>query len=97
MMLAISDGDGADNQYYADGIRPINGAAAIFYYLNTEGNIFIYDGTPIAGGIRFPSSVPAPSTPYRLVYLSFGFEAISDAGTRAELINEIITFLNTGS
>jgi thermitase len=97
MMLTIWDGDGADNQNWADGILPYGNSIAIFYYLNEEGNIFIKNGTPIAGGIRFPSSVPAPSTPYRLVYLSFGFEAISDAGTRAELIDEIIEFLNTGS
>jgi hypothetical protein len=97
MMLAISDGDGADNQYFADGILPVGGSTAIFNYLDEEGGLFTLDGVPIAGGIRFPSPVPAPSTPYRLVYLSFGFEAISDAGTRAELIDEIIKFLNTGS
>ena len=97
MMLVIWNGDGADNQYSADGIIPISGSAAIFYYLNDEGDIFIYGDTPIAGGVRFPSPVPAPSTPYRLVYLSFGFEAISDAGMRAELIDEIIKFLTTGS
>jgi hypothetical protein len=97
MMLTISDGDGADNQYYADGILPYGGSTAIFHYLNEEGGIFMKNGVSIAGGIRFPSSIPAPSTPYRLVYLSFGFEAISDAGTRAELIDEIVKFLNTGS
>jgi subtilisin family serine protease len=97
MMLAISDGDGADNQYSADGILPVGGSTTIFNYLDEGGGFFTLDGVPIAGGIRFPSPVPAPSTPYRLVYLSFGFEAISDAGTRAELIDEIIKFLNTGS
>jgi hypothetical protein len=99
IMLVIWDGDGADNQYSADGILPVGGstAIAIFNYLDEEGDLFTLDGVPIAGGIRFPSPVPAPSTPYRLVYLSFGFEAISDAGTRAELIDEIIKFLNTGS
>jgi len=97
MMLTIWDGDGADNQYWADGILPYGGSTAIFNYLDEEGYIFTLGGVPIAGGIRFPSPVPAPSTPYRLVYLSFGFEAVSDAGTRAELIDEIITFLNTGS
>ncbi|MEM1517953.1 MAG: S8 family serine peptidase [Nitrososphaerota archaeon] len=97
MMLVIWDGDGADNQYFADGILPIGGSTAIFNYLDEEGDLFTLGGDPIAGGIRFPSAMPAPSTPYRLVYLSFGFEAISDAGTRAQLIDEIITFLNTGS
>ena len=97
MMLTIWDGDGADNQYWADGILPYGGSTAIFYYLDEEGDLFTWQGEPIAGGIRFPSGMPAPSTPYRLVYLSFGFEAISDAGTRAELIDEIIKFLNTGS
>jgi hypothetical protein len=97
MMLVIWDGDGADNQYFADGILPYGGSTAIFNYLDEEGGLFTLGGVPIAGGIRFPSPVPAPSTPYRLVYLSFGFEAISDAGTRAELIDEIIKFLNTGS
>jgi thermitase len=97
MMLAISDGDGADNQLWADGIVPTGDSAPIFYYLDEEGNTFVYNGVPIAGGVRFPSQVPAPSTPYRLVYLSFGFEAISDAGTRAELMDEIVNFLRTGS
>jgi len=97
MMLAISNGDGADNQYWADGIRPRGGSKAIFNYLDEGGKLFKLGGLLITGGIRFPSTVPAPSTPYRLVYLSFGFEAINDAGTRAELIDEIIKFLNTGS
>jgi len=97
MMLTIWDGDGADNQYWADGILPCGGSTAIFNYLDEEGSVFTLEGVPIAGGIRFPSPVPAPSTPYRLVYLSFGFEAVSDAGTRAELIDEIIKFLDTGS
>ena len=97
MMLVISGGDGADNQGWADGILPYGGSTAIFNYLDEEGGLFTIDGVPIAGGIRFPSPVPAPSTPYRLVYLSFGFEAISDAGIRAELMDEIIKFLDTGS
>jgi hypothetical protein len=97
MMLAISGGDGADNQAWADGILPYGGSTAIFNYLDEEGNLFTRNGVPIAGGVRFPSPVPAPSTPYRLVYLSFGFEAINDAGTRAELMDEIIKFLDTGS
>jgi hypothetical protein len=99
MMLVIWDGDGADNQYYADGILPYgsSGSTTIFIYLDEEGHLLTSGGTPIAGGIRFPSPAPAPSTPYRLVYLSFGFEAISDAGMRAELMDETIKFLNTGS
>ena len=97
MMLVIWDGDGADNQYWPEGILPYGGSTAIFNYLDEEGDLFTVEEVPIAGGIRFPATVPAPSTPYRLVYLSFGFEAISDAGTRAQLIDEIITFLNTGS
>jgi hypothetical protein len=97
MMLVIWDGDGADNQYWADGILPYGGSTAIFNYLDEEGGLFTLDGVPIAGGIRFPSAAPAPATPYRLVYLSFGFEAISDAGTRAELMDQITIFLNTGS
>jgi len=97
MMLVIWDGDGADNQAFADGILPTEGSTAIFNYLDEGGDLFTLGGAPIAGGVRFPSAVPAPATPYRLVYLSFGFEAISDAGTRAELIDEVIKFLNTGS
>lgn len=96
MMLVIWNGDGADNQYDPDGIVPVGGSAAVFIYLDEGGNPLTEYGTLIAGGVRFPAGVPAPSTPYRLVYLSFGFEAISDAGTRAQLIDEIITFLNTG-
>jgi hypothetical protein len=95
--LVIWDGDGADNQYCADGIVPTEDSTAIFLYLDEEGDIFTLYGVPIAGGIRFPLAVPAPLTPYRLVYLSFGFEAISDAGIRAELMDQIISFLNTGS
>jgi len=97
MALVIEDGDGADNQDWPDGIVPYGGSAAIFYYLDEGGNIFTLGGNLIAGGIRYPSGVPAPATPYRLVYLSFGFEAINDAGTRAQLMDEIIKFLNTGS
>jgi len=92
MMLAISGGDGADNQLWPDAIIPAGNSTPVFFYLDSDGNPL-----EIAGGVRFPAPVPAPPAPYRLVYLSFGFEAISDAGDRAQLMDNIIRFLKTGS
>jgi hypothetical protein len=40
MMLVIWDGDGADNQYWADGILPYGGSTTIFNYLDEKGDLF---------------------------------------------------------
>ncbi len=73
--VSIEGGDGADNQSYPDVIDSIAPARVIFDY----------DGDPLKhGGVRheFGSS--------KVVYLSFGFEAISSVRDREALLTRIV-------
>jgi hypothetical protein len=72
----IEGGDGADNQTYPDVIDSIAPARVIFDYSDPLKH----------GGIRFESG----ST--QVVYLSFGFEAISNAADRALLMSRIVNW-----
>jgi hypothetical protein len=74
--LVIEGGDGADNQTYPDVIDSIAPARVIFDYSDPAKH----------GGVRFESG----ST--QVVYLSFGFEAISNAPDRVLLLSRIISW-----
>ncbi len=73
--VSIEGGDGADNQSYPDVIDSIAPARVIFDY----------DGDPLKhGGVRHEIGSS------KVVYLSFGFEAISSVQDRAALITRIV-------
>jgi len=73
--ISIEGGDGADNQSYPDVIDSIAPARVIFDY----------EGDPLKhGGVRQEIGSS------KVVYLSFGFEAISSVQDRAELITRIV-------
>jgi len=73
--IGIEGGDGADNQSYPDVIDSIAPARVIFDY----------DGDPLKhGGVRQEIGSS------KVVYLSFGFEAISSVQDRAELLTRIV-------
>jgi sugar lactone lactonase YvrE len=85
MDLAITGGDGANNQLHPDGIRPIGTGIGSFQYVTA------------------PGETPAPENPYgavriegtyRLLYLSFGFEAIADSEVRAALLKKALAYLH---
>lgn len=75
--LTIRGGDGADNQDFPDVVDAIAPAEVIFDYS---------DPTKY-GGIRYESGGT------RLVYLSFGFEAIDNGPDRALLMSRIVDWL----
>ncbi len=80
LALAISGGDGANNQEYPSDIDPRGEFATEILTYSPGRN----------GGIAVDTGV------YRVVYLSFGFEAINNAADRAALMEGAIGFL-TGS
>jgi hypothetical protein len=77
MSLAISGGDGANNQQYPSDIDPRDAAAS---------TILTYDASR-NGGIKVDTGT------YRLVYLAFGFEAINNAADRSALMQNALEWL----
>jgi len=79
MILGISDGDGADSQYWPSEISPITGSAdGIFYYKD--------DGC---------AAVRVDTGTYKVVYFAFGFEAINSSSDRNEVMRRVVTLLTT--
>jgi len=77
LALNIGGGDGANNQEYPSDIDPRDELASEILTYTAGRN----------GGIMADTGV------YRVVYLSFGFEAINNAADRAALMEGIIGFL----
>ncbi|MGD9140431.1 MAG: Omp28-related outer membrane protein [bacterium] len=75
--VTIRGGDGADNQDFPDVIDAIAPAEVIFDYSDPAKH----------GGIRYEGGGT------RLVYLSFGFEAIDNQHDRANLMSNIVAWL----
>ncbi|MFH1312562.1 MAG: Omp28-related outer membrane protein [Candidatus Eisenbacteria bacterium] len=76
LSITIEGGDGADNQNYPDVIDSIAPAQVIFDYSDPAKH----------GGIRFDSDSS------KVVYLSFGFEAISTPEDRVLLLSRIVNW-----
>ena len=77
MSLAISGGDGADNQDYPDAIDPYDAAAHVIFTYNASQN----------------GALAVDTGTYRVVYLGFGFEAIDNATDRALLMQRALDWL----
>ncbi len=77
LSLAISGGDGANNQLYPSDIDPRDASAS---------TILTYDANR-NGGIKVDTGV------YKVAYLSFGFEAINNAADRAALMQGAINWM----
>ncbi|MBN1135062.1 MAG: S8 family serine peptidase, partial [Anaerolineae bacterium] len=79
--IAISGGDGANNQNYPSAIGLGTGAVGLYDY----------DGTTYTwGALRWEGA-------YRVVYFAFGFEAISTAATRASVMSNVLSWLEGGA
>jgi len=78
LLLALSGGDGAGNQTSPSEIAP-NGTGSA--------SIFTYGGTSQTAGVRFEASGS------RVVYLAFGFEAVSTSADRQTLAASICDWL----
>lgn len=74
----IQSGDGANNQDWPDGIQPISPATSCFYYS---------DASPYKAGISVQSEA------YRVVYFSFGFEAINNMPDRTTIMSRLLAWL----
>jgi hypothetical protein len=75
--LTIRGGDGADNQDFADVIDALPPAQVIFDYSDPAKH----------GGIRYENGDT------RVVYLSFGFEAVDNMSDRALLMSRMVDWL----
>ena len=110
LSLSIADGDGANNQVWPDGISALSPAVPILYYDSSsgatdadrsEGSIPFLKEKPQGKYIATPSSEPiagalrVEENGHRVVYFSFGFEAINGAAvnTRAQVLKRVIDWL----
>jgi hypothetical protein len=75
--LVIQDGDGASNQEYPDDIDPADDSATVIWKYDANRN----------GAIR------ADTGTYKVVYLSFGFEAIDNAIDRRAVMGAAMEWL----
>lgn len=79
--ITITGGDGASNQSYPSAIGL--GADAV--------GLYDYTGTTYTwGGLRYAGT-------HRVVYFSFGFEGISAAATRATVMGNVLSWLESGA
>ncbi len=81
LSLSISGGDGANNQQYPSDIDPRGIYASAILTYDAQRN----------GGVKADTGV------YKVVYLSFGFEAINNAADRAALMTNAINWLMPSS
>jgi hypothetical protein len=79
--VTISGGDGANNQVYPSAIGLGAGAVGLYDYTGT---------TYTWGALRWEGA-------YKVVYFSFGFEAINAAATRASVMDKVLTWLEGGA
>lgn len=82
LQLAISGGDGANNQTSPDEIAPLTSATTTFTYTGSA-----------AGGA---GAIRVDTGDYRAVYFSFGFEAINSAQDREAVMGRVISWLKAG-
>lgn len=75
---SISGGDGANNQLYPDGIRPLDPARSLLQY---------------RGEKNLSAALTCDTGNYRVVYFAFGFEAIDGAGARREVMGRVMDWL----
>ncbi len=78
LSLAISGGDGANNQDYPSDIDPADASGSV---------ILTYDASR-NGAIKVDTGV------YKVVYLAFGYEGINNAADRSALMQGIIGWLS---
>ncbi len=76
--ISINGGDGAGNQSYPSEVSPVNGAFGVFDYSGSYG----------WGGLAVDTGT------YKVVYFSFGFEAVDNSGDRNAVMDDIVTWLN---
>lgn len=111
LSLSITGGDGANNQLWPDGIVTLSPAVPVLFYdpLSimpeahfSEGNMpsakarQSEDQTRGAVSITLAGALRVEESGHRVVYFSFGFEAINGAAgnSRADVMKRVIVWLN---
>lgn len=77
--LSLTGGDGASNNIYPDRIDPLDTSAT---------TILNYTGSPL-----YSAALKVDTPAYRVVYLGFGFEAISTQANRRLLMQRVLAWL----
>ncbi|KUK44671.1 MAG: Uncharacterized protein XD72_0974 [Methanothrix harundinacea] len=75
--FGISEGDGADNQYWPSEIRPITSYAKEIFKYKDDG----------CAAVRVDTEI------YKVVYFAFGFEAINSSSDRDEIMGRVLSEL----
>ncbi|MFH1101205.1 MAG: CARDB domain-containing protein [Methanobacteriota archaeon] len=78
LTLAISGGDGANNQAWPDGIQTISPGTIVFAYQSSS----------------YKAAIKTDTTGYKVVYFGFGFEGISTQANRNEVMRRVLTWLS---
>lgn len=81
--IFIQGGQGASNQNSPDAITPANGVEAIYQYWTSP-----LPSPPQYGGIAYTGT-------HRIVYFSFGFEAINRPDDRDRVMEATLGYINT--
>ena len=79
LSFSIANGDGADNQLFPDVVEPADPSEAVPVLAYSNGG---YGGLAVGVCLN-----------YRVLYLSFGFEAIADRLSRKEVMERAISWL----
>jgi hypothetical protein len=113
MMLNVSGGDGANNQYSKDEVDPISTAEVVFTYQTGDSALLaepIWPPGELQPGVR--AALPAlpagnvgsgtaglrvETSDYKVVYFAFGFEAINNAVDRATVMERVLAWLQVSS
>ena len=78
LTIAISGGDGANNQAWPDGFQPISPGTTVFTFQ----------------GSSYKAAVKTDTAGYKVVYFSYSFEAISTQAHRNEVMHRVLTWLS---
>ena len=99
LSLILAGGTGANNQSSPDVITPLHGATPLFQYSATKVAGLFMGGAPTevaASPLDLGKTGPGPkhAAAYRLVYLAFGFEGISNATVRNDVMARAMNLLD---
>ena len=105
LSLSLEGGDGANNSWSPDAIRPVGGAQTVLRYLyrgwvpalGPEGDAQPEDAEVEPQGHEFNSEIAAirhRDGQSRLVFFAFNFESISSPATRGTVMRRVMRYLN---
>lgn len=113
LMLNISGGDGANNQYSKDEVDPIGSAEVVFTY-QTGDSAMLAEPLQPPGNPETRADAVTPAVPagtigsgtaglrvaeagYKVVYFAFGFEAINNPVDRNTVMERVLAWLGVSS